>query len=117
MANVTIPWKTKVPDPPAPKPEQKVVKEWKQSEIIKKLVQTEPTQPKSSESHKCPNCGESVPDERTELLGVVTCAKCTPQKPKPLGVLDFSHKTGGVLMITDDMKLFKLLKKPINQQR
>ena len=67
--------------------------------------------------HKCPCCGCEVPDERFELLGVLTCLKCTPQKEKPLGIMEYAEKAGGVLMITDSRREFEMLKRPANQRR
>jgi len=66
--------------------------------------------------HTCPKCGSEVDDERRELLGIDLCIRCTPQHGL-WGIMDFSHKTAGVLMLVEDYKLFKQLKKPINQQR
>lgn len=78
---------------------------------------TAPEPDKFVGTHCCPDCGKLVSDERLELLGTETCEKCTPQGDKVLGVLDYSHKTGGVLMLTSNRKHFEMMKKPINQQR
>jgi len=67
--------------------------------------------------HPCPACGKSTFDLRIELLGVVTCVQCTPQPTVVYGLMDYSHKTGGVLQIINDKKMFDKMKKPINQQR
>jgi len=68
-------------------------------------------------THKCPGCGCEVPDERLELLNVHTCSRCTPQAPKLLGVMEYSEKAGGVLVITSSQAEFEYLKKPANQRR
>jgi hypothetical protein len=65
----------------------------------------------------CPICGVEVPPERKELLGVETCVKCTPQRPKPKGVMEYGSKNCGVLAITDNKKVFRYLKKPANLRR
>ena len=67
--------------------------------------------------HSCPSCGKEVSDERKELLGMDTCPNCTIQPNSPLGVMDYSSKQAGVLMLISDPKMFRMLKKPINQQR
>lgn len=68
-------------------------------------------------THKCPCCECEVPDERFELLGVLTCLKCTPQKERLFGIMEYTQKSGGVLMITDSRKEFEMLKRPANQRR
>jgi hypothetical protein len=55
------------------------------------------------DEHACPKCGKAVSNERTELIGTDLCVNCTPQKPKPKAIMDYSHKTAGVLMICDDI--------------
>jgi hypothetical protein len=60
------------------------------------------------ETIPCSKCGAAMPVERTELLGVTTCIKCTPQKGKPIGVWDypegFHERNEGVggLIILDE---------------
>jgi hypothetical protein len=61
-------------------------------------------------THRCPECNADVPDERRELLGVDTCAKCTPQRAKPRGVMAYSHKTAGVLDICETDSEFWAMK-------
>ena len=67
--------------------------------------------------HKCPSCGCLVPDERLELLGTEYCIKCSPDRPPLRGVMEYGHKTAGVLVLTDDPTEFEALKKPANQRR
>jgi hypothetical protein len=55
-----------------------------------------------------------MPDERLEL-GLVHCSKCTDQT-KPKGAMEYSHKTAGVLVVTDDAGLQEL-KKPAEERR
>ena len=69
------------------------------------------------ETHKCPGCGADVPNERQELLGTPFCVHCTPQRPKPLGVMEYGEKAGGVLAICETRKEFEMLKKPANRRR
>jgi hypothetical protein len=76
-----------------------------------------PEPEKASGTHPCPECGTDVSNERLTLLGTELCPKCTPQGSKVLGVLDYSHKTGGVLMLVSNRKHFEMMKRPINQQR
>jgi hypothetical protein len=59
---------------------------------------------------KCSECDNEFPDERHDLLGVATCISCTPQAPKPLGVMIYDHKSGGVMETIDDPELFKQFK-------
>lgn len=47
--------------------------------------------------------------------GLHHCSKCTDQS-KPKGVMEYSHKAGGVLVVTDD-KGFRELKKTANERR
>jgi hypothetical protein len=68
-------------------------------------------------THPCPICGCSVPDERTELTGAETCIQHTFQRPKPLGIVEYAEKAGGVLFITEDRKVFEMLKRPANRRR
>lgn len=84
---------------------------------VSEKIKTPEITVQSETFHKCPSCGEDVPDERITLVGVVTCTKCTPQPGKLYGIMDYGHKTGGVLTMTEDPELFKVLKRPINQQR
>lgn len=77
----------------------------------KEEVQKEPG------AHQCPSCGRIVSGMRKQLLGTDLCAQCTPQGNIPLGVMDYSEKAGGVLMVVEDRELFRILKKPVNQQR
>lgn len=69
------------------------------------------------DTHKCPVCGCDVPNERSELIGVETCIRCTPQRPRPLGVVEYAEKAGGILFITESREIFNMLKKPANQRR
>ena len=65
----------------------------------------------------CVRCGKPVPEERVELLKVAICKRCTPQ-PNPIyGVMEYSHKNTGVLVITDSYEEFLMLKKPANRRR
>ena len=63
----------------------------------------------------CITCGMEIPEERAEL-GFHTCIKCTPQR-KIYGVMEYGHKTGGTLIVTDNYKLFRELRKPANLRR
>lgn len=116
MASINVPWGKQPVSPKQEKPEEKPeLKEW-----TPKPVTPPPNPPEvqiKESVHKCPNCGADVADERTVLLNTLCCAKCTPQASKPMGVMNFDHKTGGVLMLITDKKIFRILKKPINQQR
>jgi ribosomal protein L37AE/L43A len=110
MATISVPWKTKLPEKPVVKEEPKVEK------TIIYVERKEKEQPKVQEvqisegvSHECPMCKEPVNLVRREL-GFWLCTKCTPQGIKPLGVMDYSSKTGGVLMLVNDRKLFKIAK-------
>lgn len=49
-----------------------------------------------------------MPIERLEF-GLLNCKTCTPQK-KPKGIMSYSHKTGGVLITTDDDEEFRRLR-------
>jgi hypothetical protein len=120
MATVEIPWgqvkvkqtqELKKAEEPTPAP----LKEWVPA--TPEVPAAPPDVQIAETTHKCPSCGGEVSDARTELLGILECAFCTPQAEKPLGIPDYGHKTGGSLMIVTDRKLFKLLKRPINQQR
>jgi len=68
-------------------------------------------------THKCPTCGRDVPDERLELLGTEYCIHCTTEKPPLLGIMEYGHKTGGVLVMTESRSEFDMLKKPANHRR
>jgi hypothetical protein len=57
-----------------------------------------------------------MPKERQEL-GINTCIKCTPQPEKPLGVIEYAGKTGGVLVVCNSRKEFDFLKRPANRRR
>jgi hypothetical protein len=46
----------------------------------------------------CPKCGKPFPEERRDL-GFGACIACTPQGERPLGVVVYDHKTGGVLEV------------------
>lgn len=59
---------------------------------------------------KCSKCGNDFPDERTEFLGVTTCIPCTPQRPRPLGVMVYDAKAGGMMETVDDPAVFAALK-------
>jgi hypothetical protein len=49
------------------------------------------------EGSPCPKCGQFVPQLRKVLLGVNTCARCTPQ---PLRIKKITTKTGGGNSVT-----------------
>jgi hypothetical protein len=65
----------------------------------------------SDQTHKCPKCQADVSDERRDILGVETCAKCTPQKPKYKGVMAYCHKTGGLLDICETEEQYQAMKR------
>lgn len=67
--------------------------------------------------HKCPGCGCEVSDERIKLLRTEFCTNCIPKGNRPLGVMEYSGKQAGVLVITTSRKEFQLLKKAANQRR
>jgi len=67
--------------------------------------------------HLCPVCGTPVSNERTEILGIENCVRCTTQRPNPKGLMSYDEKAGGILQIVEDDRIFRFLKKPINQQR
>jgi len=67
--------------------------------------------------HECPVCKTMVPNLRAVLVGTVLCGTCTPQPKKIYGVMEYSEKAVGVLIITDSEKEFKELKKPANKRR
>ncbi|HYF48370.1 MAG TPA: hypothetical protein VEJ63_03140 [Planctomycetota bacterium] len=59
-----------------------------------------------TESIPCSACGQPMPIERKELLGVTTCIKCTKQKKKPIGAWDYPENfhervdgVGGLVVI------------------
>lgn len=56
----------------------------------------------------CEKCKKAMPAERLEL-GLKTCMECSP-KGRPKGVMVYSHKTGGVLDITDNEEVFRQLR-------
>jgi hypothetical protein len=64
---------------------------------------------------KCAFCGQVMPEERLEL-GLTECIKCAPQD-RPLGVMEYGHKTAGVLVVTYSRQEFEDLKKPANKRR
>jgi hypothetical protein len=55
-----------------------------------------------------------MPEERLEF-GYFNCTKCNMQE-RPKGVMEYGHKTAGVLIITDDIG-FRELKKPASSRR
>ena len=63
---------------------------------------------------KCATCGREMPEERLEF-GYFNCTKCNMQE-RPKGVMEYGHKTAGVLIITDDIG-FRELKKPASSRR
>lgn len=67
--------------------------------------------------HDCPSCGAKVSNTRSELLGTELCIRCTPQIQKPLGVMEYGHKTAGVLVLAHTREQFLELKKPANRRR
>lgn len=66
---------------------------------------------------KCKVCGGDVPNERVDLIGEEICIKCAPPTPKLFGVMEYSGKNVGTLVVTDDPVLFRQLKKPANRRR
>lgn len=62
----------------------------------------------------CATCRAEMPEERLEL-GLAHCSGCTDQT-KPRGAMEYSHKTAGVLIVTDDAGLAEL-KKPAEERR
>jgi len=64
---------------------------------------------------KCSCCNCEMPDERADF-GFYSCSNCLQIK-SPKGVMEYPHKTGGMLIIVDSDKVFKILKKPANQIR
>jgi ribosomal protein L37AE/L43A len=66
--------------------------------------------------HDCPKCGKKTPNERYILVGTMLCTTCTVDKPI-YGVVEYGHKTGGVLIITESKEEFDQLRKPANQRR
>ena len=69
------------------------------------------------ENHACPICGKTTPNERVLVANTILCRDCTPQPSPIFGVMEYSEKAGGTLIITDDEKEFHELKKPANQRR
>lgn len=63
---------------------------------------------------KCALCGCDMQQERIEL-GLYHCRNCNKQQ-RPKGVMEYTHKTGGVLVITDE-EGFKELKKTASERR
>lgn len=60
-------------------------------------------------THKCPICKVDVPNERQELLGVLTCPKCTRQKKPPLAAWDYpegfherNEGVGGIIILEQE---------------
>lgn len=49
-----------------------------------------------------------MPAERLEF-GLDRCKECSPQG-RPLGVMVYSHKTAGVLCVTEDRDAFRRMK-------
>ena len=81
--------------------------------------EADPSHPDFDEDsyHDCPACGKPTINARTRAMkGDRKCTKCTSTRPYK-GCMDYSHKTGGVLMYTEDPAVFKKIRKPINQQR
>ena len=68
-------------------------------------------------THECPKCGKETPNERQELTGSPLCIKCTPPMAKPLAVVEYNEKAGGVLYICRNKAEFDYLKKPANRRR
>ena len=69
------------------------------------------------EQHRCPGCGKPVYNARIRAMkGERRCIACTDTKTY-LGCMDYSHKTGGVLMKTKNREHFRLIRKPIDKQR
>ena len=64
---------------------------------------------------KCALCGKDMPQERLEL-GLGNCISCSPQG-RPLGVMEYGHKTAGMLVLTYSREEFLALKKPANRRR
>ena len=63
----------------------------------------------NEEETGCAKCGKPMPAERAEL-GLMACKECTPQG-KPKGIMVYSHKTGGMLEVTNDEEVFQRIKK------
>jgi hypothetical protein len=63
---------------------------------------------------KCATCGKEMPDERLEY-GLTHCSNCTNQT-KAYGVMEYGHKTAGVLIITDESGYHEL-RKTASQRR
>ena len=67
--------------------------------------------------HGCPGCDKEVYNARIRAMkGERRCIKCTDTQPY-LGCMNYGHKTGGVLMKTQNREHFRLIRKPIDQQR
>ncbi len=90
------------------------------SKPVQETIQVAPAPEKEEKrynTHLCPCCHKDVSDERLEMTGTPLCVDCTPPQPPIYGVMSYAEKAGGILMTTTDPKIFRLLKKPINQQR
>jgi hypothetical protein len=68
-----------------------------------------PPTPPPPGSIACSACGEPMPEERKELLGVTTCIKCTKPKKKPIGTWDYPegfHErmegVGGLIILDEE---------------
>jgi hypothetical protein len=67
--------------------------------------------------HRCPSCNKEVPNERYFLVGNIMCCGCSAQPKKLYGVMEYSEKAVGILVMTEDENVFKELKKPANKRR
>ena len=67
-------------------------------------------------SQSCKICGREMPIERYELFGLTICSRCAPQN-KIKGVMEYSHKTAGILVLCETEEEFHMLKKPANRRR
>ena len=48
---------------------------------------------------KCGSCGAAIPAARLRALpGATTCVRCSDAEPRR-GLMDYGHKTGGVVVI------------------
>lgn len=121
MATVTIPWKTP-PEPPAPEPktepkEPDSVILYASMDLGKESTTEDACFVLPEGTTKCSKCGEGFPKLRADLLHVDTCLKCTPPSAKLFGVMDYGHKTAGSLMLIQDQRTLKMLRRPANRQR
>lgn len=116
-----MPWKT--PAPPSEEPKVDPIPE--SNEVIHVYMAVDTGKELSpavivvdeSTSVTCSKCDAPYPKMRRDLLGHDLCPKCTPPVERPLGIMDYGHKTAGSLMLVESRAAFNKMKKPINQQR